>query len=90
MPSGARDRQRAMWDRIREAHDKWDTFEPYQRENWLTRIADGMGITRVMARARIEGDPCPHCDSLDVDRGATGLDLCNACGGFSRDGKELR
>lgn len=33
--------------------------------------------------------PCPHCGSLDVDRGFTGLDLCNRCGGLSRGGRRL-
>jgi ribosomal protein L37AE/L43A len=35
------------------------------------------------------GEPCPHCGSLDVDRGFTGLDQCNACSGLSRNGKTL-
>lgn len=33
---------------------------------------------------------CPHCQSTDLDLGATGLDLCKACGGLSRGGKTLR
>lgn len=33
---------------------------------------------------------CPHCKSLDMDPGATGLDECNACGGLSRNGKRLK
>lgn len=35
---------------------------------------------------------CPHCGAAvdDVDRGATGLDLCTRCGGLSRRGKALQ
>lgn len=33
---------------------------------------------------------CPHCGAPDVDRGATGLDVCTRCGGLSRDGQPLR
>lgn len=35
--------------------------------------------------------PCPHCNAgdVDVDRGATGLDLCRRCGGLSRAGRPL-
>lgn len=36
-----------------------------------------------------ETPACPHCGSPAMDRGATGLDLCNDCGGLSRDGKVL-
>jgi hypothetical protein len=32
---------------------------------------------------------CPHCGAGDVDRGATGLDLCTRCGGLSRNGQPL-
>jgi hypothetical protein len=35
-------------------------------------------------------EPCPHCGSNNVDRGFTGLDLCEDCGGLSRAGKTLR
>jgi hypothetical protein len=37
-----------------------------------------------------EAPACPHCGSPAMDRGATGLDLCNDCGGLSRDGKVLK
>jgi len=33
---------------------------------------------------------CPHCGADDLDKGATGLDLCDRCGGLSRDGRALR
>lgn len=33
--------------------------------------------------------PCPHCGSVDVSRGATGLDQCRQCDGLSRDGQTL-
>jgi hypothetical protein len=32
---------------------------------------------------------CPHCGSSNVDGGVTGLDLCEDCGGLSRDGEIL-
>ena len=35
------------------------------------------------------GLTCPHCGGRKIDRGATGLDLCETCGGLSRDGRTL-
>lgn len=32
---------------------------------------------------------CPHCDSRQMDWGATGLNLCESCGGLSREGKAI-
>lgn len=42
----------------------------------------------LMVEARPAGS-CPHCQSTNVDRGATGLDQCRDCDGLSRDGKTL-
>ena len=33
---------------------------------------------------------CPHCGAGGLEKGATGLDLCDVCGGLSRDGRALR
>lgn len=65
-----------MWGRVREAHDAWASLGPFQRENWLTRISEGMGVFRAEAQARIEGTPCAHCGSMNVDRGDN---FCNDC-----------
>ena len=32
---------------------------------------------------------CPHCGAGGLETGATGLDLCQVCGGLSRDGRRL-
>lgn len=42
-----------------------------------------------MADAENASAPCPHCGSKDVDRGGTGLDACNRCGGLFRHGLAL-
>lgn len=49
--------------------------------DWLAKVN--------LAQYREEYPNCPHCGSYDMDRGATGLDLCNKCGGLTRAQREI-
>lgn len=57
----------------------------------VAAVGSGLWIHRLRTIVDAAADaPCPHCKSGDVDRGRTGLDMCNRCGGLSRAGRPLR
>lgn len=81
----------AATDRIvAEARARWSQMTEDQRGAAVERVCNSAGISRETALDRLTGTPCPHCGSTDIDRGATDLDACNACGGLSRNGQTLR
>jgi glycosyltransferase A (GT-A) superfamily protein (DUF2064 family) len=62
-----------------------------------THLPERLAVLRSLATALAEhrtslvvGLACPHCESTNLDYGATGLDECNDCGGLSRDGEVLK
>lgn len=69
--------KQALRDIQAEAYAMWR-----DKYNFLDAVA------KVTSKST-EPKPCPHCESTDMDRGATGLDQCNKCGGLSRDGVKL-
>jgi predicted RNA-binding Zn-ribbon protein involved in translation (DUF1610 family) len=75
---------------VQEARSRWPGLSLPQQEQYLARIMSAGGMFRNIALNRITGHPCPHCGHSDVDRGATGLDECNQCGGLSREGMTLQ
>lgn len=65
----------------------WPELTPERREGYIQRVMEHGGMFREQAIDRLTGHLCPHCGSSDMDRGATGLDMCNVCGGLSRGGR---
>jgi hypothetical protein len=74
---------------VRTNRPVWDTLPLERRDQALQRLCKAAGIDLGQAVKRMLIDSCPHCGSSNLDRGETGLDMCNGCGGLSRSGLTL-